>query len=227
MKGSCLLSLEGTVVCSTGRAEFLAQMMIFPSSEAWPECAKDLGLDFLPSVGQGTCFSEVSPWWVTSGQGLLLIVQTSWKHLAMLGPRKDLYTFPSVHSSYFSHWPNLFLYFFTPILLQFFNKWHFFAIPSPPKNVETTCWAWCHHSHLSGEYLHVLGLCSHSKGHRQSVGLCPHHTRWRRRMERRGLLSWKPQSSGVRTPWTRTFLPEPFDLWPNLRHLRMSCAYSS
>ena len=47
--------------------------------------------------------------------------------------------------------------------------------PPPPQKVrsETTCWAQCHHNHLSGESIHVLGLCSHDKGHKQHMGVMP------------------------------------------------------
>lgn len=47
-------------ISSAGWAVFLAQMT-FLSTEAWPEHAMDLGLGFLPSEGQGPCFSEESP----------------------------------------------------------------------------------------------------------------------------------------------------------------------
>lgn len=149
--------------------------MTFLSTEAWPEHATDLGLGFLPSEGQGPCFSEESPWWTTSGQGPLLIAQTFWKHLPALETGNRFYTF-TLHILIPTISPNeLFLYFSTQILLQFLNKWHFFATPLPRQKVgsETTCWARCNHNHLSCEYLHVLGLCSRDKGHKQQLGVMP------------------------------------------------------
>lgn len=123
---------------------------------------------YAPICGSRTCFSEESPWWALQGGA-------SWSaprfgSTCPHGNLGDIFMLPNSLSSSCSYHQTQIIYFCTFSCLFYFLNFHVDAILCPPLlTLETRSRSHLFDTMSSHDHLHVLGLCSCSKGNNQDV----------------------------------------------------------